>query len=118
MRTKHLIDPSHLHGAITGRGSRALEIVLDFLRAHDLDPDKARDQFYSRREWEARGEPYGNGACLAVTYEEGHLAFMAMNSTHDIELADALILRLLAEDFSIEPMNHWSAAIYDETRDD
>lgn len=118
MRTKPLIDASHLHGSITGRGTRALEIVLDFLRAHDMDPNKARDTFYSRREWEDRGERYGRGACLVATYEEGHLAFMAMNTPRDIDLADALIVRLSAEDFSIEPINHWSAAIFDETRDD
>lgn len=68
--------------------------------------------FYSPEEWQERGERYGDGSVLVVTYDGGdHKTFF----NYDYECNDSIAAMdnaLLKAGYNHEPINHWSTAIY------
>ena len=128
------------YGEIQGRASEAMDIILRFMRDHEFST--RNEGYYSGKAWRDRGESWGDGCILAVTYDGGDLytvmsgeyRYVAAEIRAEIEAAakaegrelppskpqkcldEELRDRLAAGGFMLEEMTHWCAAIYDERK--
>lgn len=128
------------YGTIRGRAREAMDIILRFMRDHEFST--ANEGYYSGKAWRERGESWGDGCILAVTYDGGDLytvmsgeyRYVAAEIRAEIEAAakaegrelpprkpqkyldEELREKLSEAGFMLEEMTHWCAAIYDERK--
>jgi hypothetical protein len=96
-------------------GMVAMTIIKEFLRERRLNGGIDR-VFYSPAEWKNRGEDYGIGSMLIITYDGSDLrrAFN-MDTCYDMgsyEIYESLQKRLGESGFFFEECTNWYAAVY------
>jgi hypothetical protein len=81
-KTNALAMPEGLDDA----GRRAHEIIVTYLRRHDLTDTGGCKAFYSPVEWKAREEKHGAESHLVVVYDGGALRpVFSMDAAHDLD---------------------------------
>lgn len=86
--------------------SEMREEYARFLRKNGLEIDTC---FYSKQEWQARGEPFGNGADLSLVFEGALYQVLNYNGG---ALADAFYDIATKYGYWVELGYAWSAHFY------
>lgn len=69
-------------------GRRAYEIIVAYLRQHDLTHTGGCKAFYAPVEWAEREEQYGTQSRLVVVYDGGDLRpVFSMDAAYDLDCA-------------------------------
>ena len=56
---------------LSRKGREAATLILRHMKANGFESTGGCRLFYSPKEWEERGEPYGQGGLLVVVYDGG-----------------------------------------------
>ena len=101
---------------LDANGKRAYEIIVKFLRDHEVTYTGGCKAFRSPAEWAARGETYWSKSCLIVVYDGGaHRSAFTLDE-EDYDLCDALQEALREGGFMFEECTTWYGAVYSQER--
>lgn len=102
---------------LTAAGNKAYDLILAFLKERGLPTGGNNDPkpFYSPREWQERGEEYGQGSELIVVYDGGSIRHLfEAGAARDDNYKDYEALRALLRTnrLVVEEQTSWYSAIY------
>ena len=108
MSESDLERPSNLSKA----GNKAYDVIMAFLRQHDLTYAGGCKAFYTPEEWKSRGEQYGAKAELVVVHDGGDVAAVCNLDYENYGLHDALQEALTNAGLFLEGCTCWYSAVY------
>ena len=97
---------------LDAKGVLAYQIIMRFLKRYDATYSGGAKVFYSPKEWAERGEDYGRGSHLIVTYDGGDHR-MAFNMDEEAyAVYDELQAKLAEAGMYFEECTGWYSAVY------
>jgi hypothetical protein len=99
---------------LSPEGEKAYDAIMQVLRENGATNTGEGKAFYSPKEWEERGESYGQGAVLIVVYDGGdHRRFFNMDAAYPTYMSHLKMTNALgAKDLFFEECTGWYAAVY------
>jgi hypothetical protein len=93
-------------------GNKAYDVIMAFLKSHDMTNTGGCRAFYSPQEWQARKETYGLKSVLIVSHDGGELAAVFNMDYEMYDLCDEMNQTLAASGLMHEPCTTWYTAVY------
>jgi hypothetical protein len=130
--TAPTLDKAHdldMPEGLSDKGQEAHEIIVAFLREHELTHTGGCTAFYAPADWRKRGEEYGHKGELVVVYDGGDLRpVFSMDAAYDLDcmiyqetgkpsttpysLYEGMTAKLRAAGLYFEECTSWYCAIY------
>lgn len=115
-------------GGLDEAGQRAYEIIIAYLKQHDLTNTGGCRAFYSPTEWRAREEAHGTTSHLVVVYDGGDMRpVFSMDAAYSLDceiyqetrqprnsyaLYEGMQEKLREAGLYFEECTHWYSAVY------